>query len=287
MIQAFSFSLLTGILWTLVGILFGRAPEEPRKLYGFFAVSSVVYFLGYVLPSMLSGKLAMPEHFSSLALLALIMIPAATAELIGFWLLKAAMNRGRQGVVWAVFQSALIIPFIGCLCLPGGHASIPAWIGIAMILGGLALLAIDRSREEQGSGKEGKSGGGAALFLAFLLSGFSQFMRQLPNFMDFPESLLEWRILLSAMPGLFWWCGLIAVRKECPSGNVWKAALLYGIVVLAGQFFFYQAADAAKLCNWSPAVFPVAIGSCIVLFSLYGAVFRKEKMSALTWAGIL
>ena len=69
--------------------------------------------------------------------------------------------------------------------------------------------------------------------------------------------------------------------------GIWKTALLYGVVVLCGQYSFYQAADAAAECGWSSAVYPAAVGTCILLFSVYRVFFKKEKLSLYGWLGIL
>ena len=43
MLNAVSLMLLTGVFWTLVGVLFGAAPSEKDKLLSFFALNGVFY----------------------------------------------------------------------------------------------------------------------------------------------------------------------------------------------------------------------------------------------------
>ena len=280
MLKALLLSLLTGLIWAAVGVIFGKAPGDRKKLISFFAVYSVIYCV--------SSLLLLPAQktdWGEMLKLAAVMIPASAADLTGFWLLKKVMDSGPQSIAWAGIQSAMILPFLGGMFLPGVHTTCFGWTGVLFMLTGLALLA----KGKKSTVKENAAGEKRfwiILGCAFLMTGTAQFLRLLPNYMSLSPTALAWRISLGAFVALIPWNG-IAATAGYDLKEIWKTALLYGVVVLCGQYSFYQAADAAAECGWSSAVYPAAVGTCILLFSVYRVFFKKEKLSLYGWLGIL
>lgn len=280
MLKALLLSLLTGLIWAAVGAIFGKAPGDRKKLISFFAVYSVIYCFSSLLliPAQKTG-------WGEMMKLAAVMIPASAADLTGFWLLKKVMDSGPQSIAWAGIQSAMILPFLGGMFLPGVHTTCFGWTGVLFMLTGLALLA----KGKKSTAKENAAGEKRfwiILGCAFLMTGTAQFLRLLPNYMSLSPTALAWRISLGAFVALITWNGIAATAGYDLKG-IWKTALLYGVVVLCGQYSFYQAADAAAECGWSSAVYPAAVGTCILLFSVYRVFFKKEKLSLYGWLGIL
>lgn len=280
MLKALLLSLLTGLIWAAVGVIFGKAPGDRKKLISFFAIYSVIYCV--------SSLLLIPAQktdWGEILKLAAVMIPASVADLTGFWLLKKVMDSGLQSIAWAGIQSAMILPFLGGMFLPGVHTTCFGWTGVLFMLTGLALLA----KGKKSTAKENAAGEKRfwiILGCAFLMTGTAQFLRLLPNYMSLSPTALAWRISLGAFVALITWNGIAATAGYDLKG-IWKTALLYGVVVLCGQYSFYQAADAAAECGWSSAVYPAAVGTCILLFSVYRVFFKKEKLSLYGWLGIL
>ncbi len=281
MLKALLLSLLTGLIWAAVGAIFGKAPGDRKKLISFFAVYSVIYCFSSLLliPAQKTG-------WGEMMKLAAVMIPASAADLTGFWLLKKVMDSGPQSIAWAGIQSAMILPFLGGMFLPGVHTTWFGWTGVLFMLTGLALLA----KGKKSTAKE-KAAGEKRFWLilgcAFLMTGTAQFLRLLPNYMSLSPAVLGWRITLGAFVALITWNGIAGMTAGYDLKGIWKTALLYGVVVLCGQYTFYLAADAAAKCGWSSAVYPAAVGTCILLFSVYRVFFKKEKLSLHGWLGIL
>ncbi len=107
MLNAVSLMLLTGVLWTFVGILFGAAPSEMDRLQCFFSLNGIFYVAFVYLTRMPSAA-----PMNEVLRLSVLMIPSSIMELVAFFLLKLAMDRGSQGVAWCIAQSAMVVSFI-------------------------------------------------------------------------------------------------------------------------------------------------------------------------------
>ena len=198
MTTALVLALTVGVLWAAVGALFGYAPVEKDRLISFFALNSTIYFL------FSTFSLSLPAKGEELWILALLMVPAAIAELAGFWVLKQAMNQGCQGIAWAIIQSSMVIPFLGALFLPGNSATVVQLVGIVLLFAGVGCLAGEKQR------------------------------RNRPSEFGSEHSF--------ALTGLVWWNVWAAARKKYLLRRVWQVALCYGLTVALGQFVFYRAA---------------------------------------------
>lgn len=120
MLNAVSLMLLTGVLWTLVGVLFGAAPSEKDKLLSFFALNGVFY-VAFVYMTRMPAAAPVNEVLR----LSVLMLPSAMMELVAFWLLKLAMERGSQGVAWCISQSAMVVSFICSIIFLRNPSSAP------------------------------------------------------------------------------------------------------------------------------------------------------------------
>jgi len=274
--------LVTGVLWTAVGIVFGRAPDERGQLGSFFALNGMFYVLFIWI-------LHFPQAAdpAEVLRLSIFMLPAAIAELIGFLLLKYAMARGSQGIAWSIVQSSMVLPFLGAIVFLNNHAGYVKFLGALILLGGLALLGL---RNEQQKGGEAETGDGKGYlplaFSAFLLIGFGQFLRITPGNIGFSEAALSWRLPVTAPCGMiFWMCYSLSKHSFFP-GKVWKLALFYGMITSLGQICFFCAVDAADPRGITSIVYPVAVGTSILLFAAYCVLFRKEKFSKAGWLGV-
>lgn len=137
--QAIFYMLITGVLWTLVGIIYGKAPDKQGDLYSFLALNGFCYTL-FIWSVHFPQKAPPPEVLH----LALYMIPATVIEMTGFLLLKYAMTRGSQGIAWSIAQSSMVIPFLGAILFLGNHAGAVKYTGAAVLLSGLILVGLKK-----------------------------------------------------------------------------------------------------------------------------------------------
>ena len=92
-------------------------------------------------------------------------------------------------------------------------------------------------------------------------------------------------VSLMLLTGVIWTIVCLAKGVWKPQ-KVWKQSLPYAIVVALGQICFYLATDAADKLLLTSIVMPVAIGTCILFFTLYCRFFRHERLSRGGWAAV-
>ena len=278
MVAAVLLMLLAGFLWAVVGALFVAAPTEKDRLLSFFAISSIVYcaFAFAARPPS-----AAPAR--EVLRLAAMIVPCSLLDTLAFLLLKRAMERGSQGIAWCIVQSAMVVPFICMVAFMHNPASHIQWVGLASMLAALALLGLEKQ-------KGGSSAYDASYLLlvlaAFAMLGIALFLRVFPGYAGFTPETMSWRLPLHALaPAVFWSATCFAGRLWRPR-SVWRKAVPYGIVVALGQMVFFFAVDAADKLLLTSIATPVAIGTCILLFTLYCHVFRGERLSPAGWAAV-
>ena len=275
---AIFFMLLTGLIWTAVGVLFGKAPSEKDRLYCFFSLNGIIYASFTYLTR--TPVAAPPAEVLRLAGL---MMPSAALEVWGFFLLKRAMDRGNQGIAWSIAQSAMVIAFLGSILFLKNPSSYPQWTGMALMLASLALFGKER-------GSSGQAVNDALffrlVFTAFLMIGVAQFLRLIPGYAGFSPETLTWRLPLQCPVGMTFWTTVCLAKGIWKPARVWKSSVPYGIVVALGQITFYLATDAADKLRLTSVVMPVSIGTCILLFALYCHFVRRERLSPGGWTAV-
>ena len=278
MTTAILFMVLTGVIWTAVGVLFGRAPTEKDRLCTFFALNGAI-FVTFV-------YLARPPTAAPAAevlRLSALMVPSAFLEVMAFLLLKLAMDRGSQGIAWCIAQSAMVISFLGSILFPGNPSSPLQWLGMALMLGSLALFGMAKQAD-------GKAVNDATFFRlvfgAFAMVGVGQFLRLIPGYAGFSPETLTWRLPLQAPVGMVFWSVVCLSKGFWRPGAVWRHSVPYGIVVALGQVCFYLATDAADKLRITSVVMPVSIGTCILFFTLWCRFFRGERLSRVGWVAV-
>ena len=276
MMTAVLLLLTTGLIWGVVGVLFGRAPQDKNKLCSWFALNAVV-FTSFVLLTQTPA----PAPGREILRLSYYIVPSAFLEIAAFLLLKLAMNRGSQGIAWCVMQSAMIVPFLGSLLLLNNTASLWQWLGITLIIGSLVAFGI--TKHSAGGSRQSDSTFFRYVFTAFALVGAAHFLRVIPGSAGFSAETLSWRLLLQTPCGLLFWFGACCKNRSFQPRAIWKQSLLYGTVTALGQTAFYISTDAADRIKLTSIIYPISLGTCIAFFSLYCFFIRKEQVSKLSW----
>ena len=276
MTDAILLMLGTGVLWALVGVVFGSAPSDRDRMFSFFALYQLLFaaFVWIAQP-----PTAAPA--GEVLRLAALMVPSGAMEIAAFLLLKLAMGRGSQGIAWSFSQSAMAVSFVCSVVFLGNPSTAPQWTGLALTLVALALFAKDKPSTGAASND--------ALYWrlvlgAFALIGAGQFQRLLPEYAGFSDATLTWRLPLMSPIGAVFWVSACAVKRIWKPWLVWKVSFACAAVVTLGQICFFAATKAAYPLGITSRVVPVAIGTCILLFALWCRFVRHERMS---WAGWL
>lgn len=266
----------TGVIWALVGVVFGSAPSDRDRMFSFFAIYQTLFcaFVWIAQP-----PAAAPA--GEVLRLSALMVPSGSMEIAAFLLLKIAMGRGSQGIAWCFSQSAMGISFVCSVAFLGNPSTALQWTGLAFTLVALALFAKDKPSSDADSNDPLYW---RLVFGAFALIGAGQFLRLIPEYAGFSDATLTWRLPLMSPIGAVFWTIACAAKRIWKPGLVWKVSVACAAVVALGQICFFAATKAAYPLGITSRVMPVAIGTCILLFALWCRFVRRERMS---WAGWL
>lgn len=279
MLNAVLLLLLTGLIWSLVGVLIGAAPSDRDRLYSFYSLNGIL-FTAFVWITRTPNAAAPTGEVLRLAAL---MLPSALMEVFAFLLLKRAMDRGSQGIAWSVAQSAMVIPFLCAVVFLGNPSTVAQWTGLALAIASLVLFAKDKP-------SKGTATNDATyfrlVFASFALIGVGGFLRLIPGYAGLSPETLTWRLPLQSPVGMVYWTTVCLAKGIWCPGRVWKISLPYAIVVALGQICFYAATDAADALKITSVVMPVTTGTCILGFALWCRFVRHERLSFCGWLAV-
>lgn len=267
--------LATGVVWTLVGILYSRASQRDG---GSFVPFMASYSLVFAITAWTAGcPVAAPAR--EVILTGGCALSAALFGQFGFLALYLAMRRGGHGVAWSLAQSSLLIPFLGGVIFFGNRPGVWSYIGLTAMLGAIALIGASSRNTDRT-----KSRFYLLLALgAMLLNGVSQTLTLIPGHLGLSLEALTWRVPLYSLAGLLWWVVLLVRREKYRFS--WLG-VVYGIVVAGGQFLLYLAADGLEHWNAAGLAYPIAVGTCIFLMRIYSRIVRAERFTRLEAIGL-
>ncbi len=283
--------VIVGGSWCLIGFVMGDAPKrgiEPSlvQLFGaFFSVSCSTVIL------LLTGR---PECPASVLLLTC--GAYMVSGLINFSMLQImsyAMQRGPNGIIWSIIQSALIFPFLGGMLFFGMEATTPRLLGLGLLVFALLLFAL---------GKDNSNHSGSWLlpaFICFLLCGVQQNIATAPSYFESARAVNSITRALSTAGGTLTGAVLYnlvlmtperwkKIRANLGNRTLWKyiCALQFFNLIFA-YTLFYPGMNAMADAGAGGVCYPLMVGSCIVTFSLCSILLLKEKIRLLQGAAIL
>lgn len=274
-----AFTILTGVIWTVLGAVYSGVASKQKSIVSFMFFSTVFFAL-------LIWIFRFPREISSAELgrVALAMIPAGLCGIAGFQMLFWAMRKGSHAVAWTFTQSAMVLPFLGGWLIFHQAVKWFNFSGLLLIISALCALGISQNKRAE------RKNSLAALCLcvgAMFIQGMSQFCTLLPGEWGMSEAALSWRLPLLALNSLAVWTGAFLALRPGFDKETFKMSGLYSFVTAAGQVTLYFAIDALTPAGMTGIVYPAAISICIMLFALYCALFRKEKITSLACCGLL
>ena len=214
------------------------------------------------------------------------------ANFYNYVLTGKAMARGPNGLVWGIMQSGLVGVFLMGVIFFGEKPAPIQLAGLLLILGGVLAMGIAKNNGSAARGEKASKSWLALALGALLLAMTTQCCNTLPSY--FPEmgkngilsrmlggglgSLLGFS--LTTLPGM--------IRKRDLGGRgEW---IIAGILILMGIassfFFFFRGLDRLAEIGCAGLGYPLAIGVCVIGFSLYSLLILKEKCGRASLAGL-
>ena len=278
MLTAVLLLLLTGLIWSAVGVLIGAAPSDRDRLYSFYSLNGIL-FTAFVWTT----KTPSAAPTGEVLRLAALMVPSALMEVFAFLFLKRAMDRGSQGIAWCVAQSAMIVPFVLAVAFLRNPSSVVQWTGLALALASLVLFAKDKPTKGTATNDATYF---RLVFASFALIGLGGFLRLIPGYAGLSPETLTWRLPLQSPVGMVFWTTTCLAKGIWKPGRIWRHSVPYAITTAFGQIAFYAATDAADALRITSVVMPVTTGTCILGFALWCLFVRRERLSHGGWGAI-
>ncbi len=276
---------IVGSTWALVGAIMGHAPKFGIdtgiiQLFGVlvpFTVSLVLFATGIV-----------PAFSTDLTTGLMTAGIYAVGGMLNFALLQLmakTMQRGPNGIVWAIIQSGLIFPFAMGVIFFGVPLTLVRLSGLVALLCSLALFAFSRANPKAHS-----ENWVLLSFMAFLLCGTQQMVTNLPSYIPEIRDGVSYyfRTFSIACGGMIAFCLFnFLIYKPAGFGRrfirtvknslFWKYVLIkQSFGLLSAYYLLYRGMDMLSKAGIGSASYPLLVGSCIISFTFYSRWVPQE-----------
>ena len=281
--------VIVGSSWCLAGLIMGDAPKKKIdtslvQFFGAFVSVTVSLILGL-------STVRMPDcSFEVFFWACGALFTGAFINFFMMQLMSEAMQKGPNGVIWAIIQSALIFPFIGGIVFFDVVLNFWRGLGIVLLLSALVFFGMVKSNN-----RKGDSSWKRLAFAALAICAVQQTLTTAPSY--YPEA--------REIPSI--------IRALATAGGALSAAVIYNVIRLkkepalknlfisnflnfrlwkyvgALQFFnlifaytlFYPGMDVMAKAGMGGMCYPMMVGSCIVSFTLTSVFILKEKVRSI------
>lgn len=281
--------IASGMSWVLVGAVMGAAPKKnvsaaAVQLYG----ALIAVLVGVVLLLILGGTAGIVKDFNKY--LAAYFI-SGFLNCIGMSLMSDAMQKGPNGIVWTIIQSAMIYPFAVGIIFFNVEGTLIRYCGMAVIFTALLLF---------GFGKENSAGSGnwkLPAFLGWLVIGAQQNMHILPSYFEAGRAMSPiMRAIFTSLGTIV--CALLLmsfirkqrapVRESFCNKYFWIFVFgLQSVGLTVTYLLQFPGIDAMAKHGLGNASYPVMVSSCLIGFFLYSAFFLHEKIRLIHYLALL
>ena len=272
----------TGLLWTLIGILFTRISKSQDHPLTYMA--SALFFTAlwawlftanwYTLGS---GSIPALEAF-----LPIIILAGALNSAYSIFMLYA-MRRGHNAVTWTIGQSAMVVPFLASLVFWHDRVIWNGSLGVGIIFFSILILGFGRSREE----KSGRDYVWLVLAICtFLCVGISQTLFTIPSRWQGWTDAASLRIPVSTLAGFLLQAGILLRLRKFPGRQALLTGFFQSIISIVGQRMLFAGMDILGSYGMVSVVYPLSVGVCIVGVSLYSLLIMKERFKITEVSGI-
>ena len=275
MVTGILLTLFIGFLWSLVGIAYKFIAKENLSVFDIALVNAsltIVVLLSILGWNIRTDGASMPDSGFCWLVIAGGCINAA-----GGYVLQWSMKYCRSSVAWAIGQSALIIPFLSITLIFNEAWLALKVIGTVVIIGGMLILSFSPSKKTQEMPRPAH--GIVLALIAFLVLGIGQAMLSAASYMPFEDSA-GFRPVLAAIGGFAAIIGGKIAMKDKGFRITKKALYVIAFYLVQGvvaQIIQYRAMDILAGVGMNACFFPIAIGTCIALYSVWSVTVFKES----------
>ena len=278
--------LITGLFWIGIGIAVSRC---SAKGWNYSIVSGLTYLGASLICAMILAGKRIHSGASGFSGFGFFMSGlAGVAHFYSYLLTAKAMQRGPNGLVWSIMQSGMLGTFLMGMLFFGEKPAVSQLSGMFLLLSGILVMGMTKVETSSVHGKNWM-----LLSLgALLLTMTTQCCNTLPSYFH----TMEGNSHLSRTLGLYLGGALAFAfttlpgmlrRRDFGGRGEWATASLLAVLYpSASLFFFYRGLDLLSQNGCAGLGYPIAIGVCVIGFSLYSLLLLKEKVTRLGMAGL-
>lgn len=273
--------MVTGMLWALTGQLMVWVNQRKLSAINYYGISTFATVLFSLLAFVRWREV--PWQDPRLIRMVLLFLVAGVLNSAGQVLMIVNLRRGPKAPIWALSQSAMIIPFLVGLLVYGNDFTWLDGLGVAFLLLSLVFLGMPARRI-------GLRHNARWLVLAgvtVMSIGLCQVLLSIPSHWEGFHDSSNLRIPL-VCAGSF--LGMVAVRLRQREGfRPEGLSLCLGFVVVASSAYFllFQAMDRLAALNMTGLAFPIGVGTCIATFSILAWLRDPARFSLREVTGVL
>ena len=166
--------VFVGLSWTLTGIVMSEAPKKGLR-------PAMVLLLSGIISTPISPTILLFTGIGDCSLrgffiASVIYFMATGINFMMLQLMSYAMQRGPNGVIWSIIQSALIFPFLIGILFFGSKFSLSRGIGVVLLLIALGFLAASKNNTTQ------RKNWKLPTFVAFVSAGLVITLKTIPSY---------------------------------------------------------------------------------------------------------
>ncbi|MBO4305045.1 MAG: hypothetical protein J6A21_10705 [Lentisphaeria bacterium] len=279
---------IAGALWIGVGVSVSKCSEKKLN----YNIVQGLAYLGSALfcAILLAGK-SLAYGTSGISWFGFVMcMLAGIANFFNYVLTGKAMQKGPNGLVWGIMQAGMIGSFLMGVTFFGEKPDFLRLTGLLLIVCGVLGMGLNKGGKNSSSPQD-KSWVLLSLG-AMVLVMVTHCCSTLPSFFpDLGKNDTVSRTLGMYLGGVTGFVlttlpGMIRKRDFGRKGEWINAGILMVLNTSASLFFFYRGLDLLVKIGRAGLAYPLAIGVCVIGFSLYSLFVLKEKFARIALAGL-
>ena len=278
------FLTITAVMWVILGAVISHAAQKNLNL-GFIQGAGAIVLAALTLPLYFLKGMSVPTPV-------LIAVPiSGIGNYLTFLLMNKAMQKGPNGLVWAMIQSAFALPFLMGILFFGVPCPKTRIAGLVILILAMILMGVFGKNDNE----TGKKRSYIWIFytvIGFLVAGATQCCANIPSYLIKEDSggiltaLFRSGLSSGGIFATFFVHGL--VNKEIFKGKGCSGSTIVMTVATALSLIFtFIGLDRLAACNAGAIAYPMIVGISIAVFMVYTSIRLKEKLSIPALIGVL
>ncbi len=281
---------IVGGSWCICGLVMGSAPKRGVSSAAVQRISAVISCLVSAIVLLVTQTGISDIGAKAVFWTCASYFAAAVVNTCMLQVMSMAMQRGPNGIIWCIIQSAMLFPFLAGVLFFQVQAGWLQGLGVGMLLAALILFGLGKDNtvcaENQ---KSGVLGWKTLAFLAFLITGLQQNLATMPSYFEASRHVSSvLRTLCTSIGTLLTtivWsffkgepCPFFFSRDTLRNRYFWGYAIaMQGFGLLAAYFLLYPGLDILAENGLGGMGYPLMVGSCIVSFTLASIFLLRER----------